>query len=107
MADISKVSEHGYHHVSFDVEGENDLNASYVTQRFCPSHVGITYLWSDDKPWGLMWVEVSGLRRLASGKLGVERKKACFSGYDKDRMPEWLAQLVRRFRPTDRDPQGD
>jgi hypothetical protein len=92
--------------ISLQVNGAPDFVDDLSTAVLVPDRLDITYRWvnPDDRPnWHkpVVAIEISGFRRLKSGKAGTARASLRVSAL-MDR-PQWLTDIVSAYTPQDWD----
>lgn len=92
--------------ISLRVEGAPDFVDDLSTAVLVADRVDITYRWispeaSQDWRKPVAAIEVSGFRRLKSGKVGTARASLRVSAL-MDR-PQWLTDIVSAYTPQDWD----
>jgi hypothetical protein len=85
--------------VSAQVSGAPAIQARFPgAQEFDPQKIVVTFYRTDQEPWQLRSVQVSGRRVLKSGGLGKEIRTNYYYGL-RSEVPDWVRRFVDEVTP--------
>lgn len=91
-----------------DIEVDGAPDVSYGNRRkMQPQVVSVSYLKVEDRGWYVMNVEVTGQHRDAATKEITARSHTSQYPGQKDKMPEWVWDLVEQYRPQTQESEGE